>query len=292
MNIHVENTPLPNIIKFVSDEMITQGSYEFEDIDSASDSPLSIQLLEYQIIKKIFVTANFIAIEKNSESNWESDFIEELRNVIERYLKSGYTAILTESSKKKSPVSVYIEPTPNPDVMKFIASCSLISEMLEIKDSNQAYVSLLAQELFNFPFVRQLFFMDNYISITKDKDTAWDELSIELRDYITEYLQQGKPIVHESILKAVTTKNQSGPRSTIEKEILSILKEYVEPVVAQDGGCIQLISFDPSCKTANVLLQGACSGCPSSAITLKDGIENLLKSMLPGKVEHVEAINA
>lgn len=290
MNIHVENTPLPNIIKFISDEVLTQGSYEFEDITSVRDSPLSTQLLEYPFVKKIFITANFIALERTESSQWESDLIEELRGTIERYLNSGYTAILNENSRKSS-VSVYIELTPNPQVIKFMTNCSLVSEMLEIRNKNQAYISPLAEALFNFPFVRQLFFMENYISVTKDKDTSWDDISLELRDYIAQYLQQQKPVVHDVMLKTRVTREDIEPRSAIEEEIVSILKEYVEPMVAQDGGHIQLISFDPIDKTANMLLQGACSGCPSSMVTLKEGIENLLKSMLPGKVDHVRAIN-
>ncbi|WP_103326584.1 NifU family protein [Bacteroidetes bacterium endosymbiont of Geopemphigus sp.] len=291
MNIHVENTPLPNIIKFVSDEMLTQGSYEFEDITSARDSPLSTQLLEYHFVKKIFITANFIALERIENSHWESDLIEELRGIIERYLSSGHTAILSENSKKE-PVSVYIELTPNPQVIKFITNYPLVSEMLEIRNKKDSYLSPLAEELFSFSFVRQLFFMENYISVTKDKDTPWDDISLQLRDYIAKYLQQDKPVVHDLMLKARLNQKHNESRSAIEEEILSILKEYVEPMVARDGGHIQLISFDPAHKTANMLLQGACSDCPSSMVTLKDGIENLLKNMLPGKVEHVQAHNA
>lgn len=119
----------------------------------------------------------------------------------------------------------------------------------------------------------------------------WDEITMEIREFIKNYLDSGKSILAEKPSTRETSENSDKLLTNFERELIAILDEYVTPAVAQDGGYISLDSFEAKTKTVNVLLQGACSGCPSSTITLKNGIENLLKQMLPGKVNHVVAIN-
>ena len=141
-----------------------------------------------------------------------------------------------------------------------------------------------------------MFFDENYVSITKYDITEWQDITLELREFIRSYIETGKEIVLTSAtenLKKSTTQldNHFEGLDDVSKEIINILEEYVKPAVASDGGNIQFISYDAESKKVSVMLQGACSGCPSSTYTLKSGIENMLKEMLKDKVETVEAIN-
>jgi len=166
----------------------------------------------------------------------------------------------------------------------------------EFTSKEDAVHSPLASELFHFPFVKNVFFDENFVSITKHNTADWNTITMELREFIRGYIEEGKTIINEgapSILQK-TSQHQDQYFETLDdtsKEIVNILEQYVRPAVAGDGGNIQFMSYDGDTKTVNVILQGACSGCPSSTYTLKSGIENMLKEMLPGKVSYVEAIN-
>jgi Fe-S cluster biogenesis protein NfuA len=148
--------------------------------------------------------------------------------------------------------------------------------------------------------VKEVFMSSNYISVTKFNMAEWNEISMELREFIRSYIEDGNTLLEDAILtiekSSENSKNPSQTRSEkdlkdIDKEIIAILDEYVKPAVASDGGHIAFESFDEKTKTVRVVLQGACSGCPSSTITLKNGIETMLKDMLQGRVQTVEAIN-
>jgi len=156
--------------------------------------------------------------------------------------------------------------------------------------------------LFSFPFVKEVFISANYVSIMKYDTADWQDISSELREFIRKFIEEGKPVLNDEILNATNiTENQSTsisssqtshkPYTDLEKEIISILDEYVKPAVASDGGHIMFDSFNIETKTLKVILQGACSGCPSSTITLKNGIETMLREMLNGQVNQVVAIN-
>jgi Fe-S cluster biogenesis protein NfuA len=185
--------------------------------------------------------------------------------------------------------------------MKFVANKPLADGTFEFKNIDEAVHAPLAVALFNFPFVKEVFISANYVSVMKFNVADWQEISLEIREFIRSYIENGKPILHDEILQkekgseAIAAAGQSeaygGDLSDFDKEIIAILDEYVKPAVASDGGHIAFESFDESTKTVRVILQGACSGCPSSTITLKNGIESMLKEMLQGKVEYVEAIN-
>jgi Fe-S cluster biogenesis protein NfuA len=156
--------------------------------------------------------------------------------------------------------------------------------------------SPLAVELFNFPFVKSVFIDKNYVSITKYDMTEWEDITQELREFIRSYLEQDKPVLDESIsmqkVKVETEKEiRFNDLNDISKQIVNILEEYVKPAVASDGGNIEFKSYDEQSKKVEVILQGACSGCPSSTFTLKNGIENMLKQMLSDQEIYVEAIN-
>ncbi|APD06456.1 nifU-like protein, mitochondrial [Flavobacteriaceae bacterium UJ101] len=291
MAVYIETTTVPNIVKFVNDELLTKDSFEFSTQDEASKSPLATTLLQFPFIQKVYITANFIALEKTNTIKWE-DVVEELKDIINEAISSNR---LFSNSTIQIPISIYAEMTPNPEVMKFVANKMLIEGMVEIKNKEEASISPVATQLFIFPFVKELFITENYISITKNNTVEWNEVSLELREEISKLLRDGIAVLKENVkLENPTVKNNSNSTkkyTSDEEAIKALLDEYVKPAVVADGGNIELIEYVPESKTVQVLLQGACSGCPSSTITLKNGIETMLKQFLPEKIESVEAIN-
>jgi len=185
----------------------------------------------------------------------------------------------------KRQVDLYIESNPNPNAMKFVANFMMFNdgESYDFADLNAASTSPLASALFEFSFVDRVFFMSNFITITKKDGFAWEEIGNELKSFIKDYLEAEKPFFEDADTKAETKKEEESETVTRIKEIL---EEYIKPAVEQDGGAIIFDSYEKG--IVKVLLQGSCSGCPSSILTLKAGIENLLKSMLP-EIQAVEA---
>ncbi len=297
-NITIQNTSNENILKFVANTFLVQGeSFEFHNIDESKPSPLAQQLFHLPFVKTIYVTQNFVAIEKFNIVAWE-EVQEEVAKSIENYLREGKEVIVQAENTKKVPVSIYAESTPNPSVMKFVANKPLVSGIYEFKDPTAAKEAPIALALFNFPFVKEVFVSENYISIAKNTATEWQDIVMEIRDFLKQYIEAGKVILNDTLLSegqtqetATAKTNDVIPGNAIEKEIISILDEYVKPAVAGDGGHIAFQSYNENSKTVTVLLQGACSGCPSSTVTLKNGIETMLREMLQGKVAYVEAIN-
>ncbi len=299
-NITVQLTNNDNIIKFVTESFITQSkSYEFNNIDDAKESPIAQRLFHLPFVKTIYISQNFIAIEKFpfnlTQVKWQ-DVQDEVAESISDYFKSGQPVINEKDneSSKKNPITIYAESTPNPEVLKFVANRTLANTMYEFKNKSETVFAPLANELFNFPFVKEVFMNTNYISITKKNNYNWQEFSNELREFIRNYIEDNKTIFKDEILQKQEQTNQlteDRDYSEIEKEIISILNEYIRPAVEGDGGNIAFDSYNTNTKTVKVILQGACSGCPSSTVTLKNGIENMLREMLKGKVDYVEALN-
>lgn len=295
--VSVQETNNNTIVKFELNQFITQHqSFEFNNIDEAKTSPLAQQLFYLPFVKKVYISGNFIAVERYNIVEW-NDVQNEVAEQIEAYLNDG--GIVVEESAnaaKKVPVSVYAESTPNPSVMKFVANKKIVTALFEFTSIDDAKTSPLATELFHFPFVKSIFIEENYVSITKYDMAEWQDITIELREFIRSYIENGKDIVspEASATQQTSTKQLDDKYEALDdtsKEIVNILEEYVKPAVASDGGNIQFISYDADTKNVSVLLQGACSGCPSSTYTLKNGIENMLKEMMKGRVETVEAIN-
>jgi Fe-S cluster biogenesis protein NfuA len=300
-NITVEPTSNENIVKFVTNSFLTQAkSFEFSNIDEAKSSPIAQQLFHLPFVKTVYISQNFIAIEKYNIVSWD-DVQEEVAISISEYLSSGKEVISESETSKKVPVTIYAESTPNPSVMKFVANKPLADGIFEFKNIDEAINAPLATALYSFPFVKEIFISANYVSVMKYNVAEWQEISMEIREFIRIYIEDGKPILNDEILlkenqnetsnTSEDNKSKADDFSEIEKEIISILDEYIKPAVASDGGHIAFDSFDESSKTVRVILQGACSGCPSSTITLKNGIETMLKDMLNGRVTTVEAIN-
>lgn len=295
-SITIQPTKNDGIVKFVANSFLTQArSFEFKNIDEASASPLAQQLFYLPFVKTVYISQNFVAVEKYNIVAWE-EVQEEVADAITEYLNSGKPVITEPETKKKVPVSVYAEITPNPTVMKFVANKPLVDGTFEFKNIDEAQHAPLAKQLFTFPFVKEVFISANYVSVMKYNMVEWQEISMELREFIRSYIEDGKTILDDKILDSTEADSPGAAQpqrelSSIEKEIASILEEYVKPAVAGDGGHIALDSFDPDTKTVRVVLQGACSGCPSSTVTLKNGIQTMLQEMMQGRVTTVEAIN-
>jgi len=276
------------ILKFEINHFITNHeNYEFNNIDETSNSQLAKELFYLPFVKKIYIASNFIAIERFNIVEWE-DVQDGVSEKIESYLNQGNN-VISNTDNKKSPISIYAESTPNPAVLKFVANKKLVDFQIEFNSIDECEKSPLALELFQFPFVKGIFIDENFISITKYDISSWDEITLKIRKFIKEYLEGDNEILSDGYQKKDAIKEES--LDEISKEIITILDEYVKPAVASDGGNIMFKSYNKATKTVSVILQGACSGCPSSTVTLKNGIENMLKQMLNGKVEVVEAIN-
>lgn len=191
-------------------------------------------------------------------------------------------------------IEVYAESTPNPAALKFVTGRILLGEgQVEYHNKQQASISPLASQLFDFSGVKSVFITGNFITIVKDSDTDWYELMPVFREFIKSFLSSGEKVFLSNPLPSSIRNGETVSEATMqpvaegdmESQIRSVLEEYVLPAVEQDGGHIRLMSCDDG--VVKVLLQGACSGCPSSTMTLKSGIENLLTRMVPGVKEVV-----
>ncbi|CVK16971.1 Fe-S cluster biogenesis protein NfuA, 4Fe-4S-binding domain [Apibacter mensalis] len=288
MKLKIEITPNKNIVKFVAPSTLVEGSYEITDMSQAGYIPIAQELLQLPFITNIFITANFIAVQKNDMVEWDM-VLDEVKELIEDELLANPSVIL---QPRYNPISVYVERTPNNSVMKFVTNRILIEGIIELKNIHEAKEVPLAQFLFSFPYVKEVFISDNFVSITKIDEFNWEDISMEIRYNISEYIKEEKEISNIKNFSTYKSIDNSEKKfSEIEIKIKNILDEYVLPAITGDGGNIELISFDEKTKIAKMLLQGACNGCPSSTFTLKNGIEELLKQMLPNEIEAVEAIN-
>jgi len=268
-------------------------SKTFINIDQAADAPLVKQLFFLPFVKKVALENSTLIVERFDILEWE-EVIQEVAEQIEDYLNDGGEIFNEVKKVERVAVTVYAESTPNPSAMKFVANKKISDQTLSFENIDTAQDAPLVKELFNFPFVKEVFMDENYISISKHETTQWEEVVMEIRGFIKSYLEEEKRILGPSFVSNPQNTNITNPDQTLndtEQEIVKILEEYVKPAVASDGGNIIFDSYEDSEKRVKVVLQGACSGCPSSTFTLKNGIENILKEMLPGKVELVEAVN-
>jgi len=194
-------------------------------------------------------------------------------------------------AEKHLPYIIYAEVTPNPATMKFVANHLIAynGAVYDYASEGEAAASPLAQRLFSFPFIRSVFITQNFIAVTKTDAIEWDEVMLELREYISNYLNAGQPVFtetarsnapgHESPEGNQGLTDHMQPETPVEERIVEILDEYVRPAVEGDGGAIHFKSFTDG--KLLVELKGACSGCPSSTVTLKAGIQALFDRMLP-----------
>lgn len=181
-------------------------------------------------------------------------------------------------------ISIYTEMTPNPETMKFVANKLLYpGKSIDFPDIDSAHPSPLAQELFSFPFIKSVFIASNFVTLTKNAESDdWQDIIPTIRQFLKEFLEEGKQVINESevaSMKVESSNEISADDDDVVKRIKELLENYVKPAVEMDGGAIQFRSYEEG--RVNLMLQGSCSGCPSSMITLKAGIEGMMKRMIP-----------
>ncbi len=284
--VKVERTQNKFINKFEINKFITNHlSFEYNNIDDAKNSQLAQELFYLPFVKKVYITPSFISIERFNIVEWK-DVEEEVKNLIEKYLNSKKEVISEVKKEKNNPISIYTESTPNPSVLKFVSNKLIVDGSFEFNNIDEAQEMEFAKKLFEFSYVKSIYISKNFVSITKYDLKNWDEVTLELRNFIKNYLER-----NEINFKRKEVETEEIYLDETSKKIISILDEYIKPAVSSDGGNILFDSYDKDKKLVKVILQGACSGCPSSTVTLKNGIENMLKEMLSDKVNSVEAIN-
>ena len=187
-------------------------------------------------------------------------------------------------------VSIYTEMTPNPETMKFVANKLLYpGKSIDFPVVEDAVSSPLAQELFIFPFVKGVFIASNFVTLTKDSEVMWEEIAPTIRQFLKEYLESEKVVINEDLVVVKKESNMVlSDDPDVIKRIKEMLENYVKPAVEMDGGAISFVEFNDG--VVKLLLQGSCSGCPSSMITLKAGIEGMMKRMIPEVKEVVADI--
>lgn len=296
IKITIKPTQNPNILKFEFPDFITHHEhFEFKNIDETKNAPLAQKLFYLPFVKTVYISGNFVAIEKFSIVEWP-DVQEAVALEIETFVNEGGVVVLpTTHTTKKTPITVYGETTPNPSSLKFVVNKILVKNAVEYKNIDETLSSPLARALFEFSYVKEVFIDENYISVTKFEMADWNTVSLELRTFIKNFIENGGIVVDESLLinnpKQEKQQLQDFDKLDVtSQQIINILEEYVKPAVAADGGNILFDSYDEAEKRVKVVLQGACNGCPSSTFTLKNGIENMLKDMLNEPNIIVEAV--
>jgi Fe-S cluster biogenesis protein NfuA len=180
-------------------------------------------------------------------------------------------------------ISIYTEMTPNPETMKFVANKLLYpGKSIDFPDIETAKPSPLALELFGFPFIKSVFVASNFVTLTKTPETDWNDVIPSIRQFLKEYLEENKPVVNEdevASMKQESSNTVDADDDDVVVRVKELLENYVKPAVEMDGGAIQFKSYKDG--VVNLMLQGSCSGCPSSMITLKAGIEGMMKRMIP-----------
>lgn len=197
---------------------------------------------------------------------------------------------------KNNPILFYTEQTPNPETLKFVSNRMLYKGVAEFKDKEFASEwSPLASDLFTLPYVKGIYICNNFVTITKELTFSWDDIMLETKNFLKSYLEEDKEVVKEGFAEAMekleeargASYNYSEDEAEIVKKIKDLIETYVKPAVEMDGGNIEFDSWNAG--VVKVVMQGACSGCPSSTVTLKSGIEGMLKRMIP-EVKEVVSI--
>ena len=292
MNNHIikfKETSREEELEFYSNNFLSEKRIEFNKIEQTNDFPLIQQIFYLPFIKKVTLNKHSIYIEKLNILEWV-DVQEELCSQLQDFLNNG-GVVSKNQIKKTSPVTVYAESTPNPNAMKFVVNKRIVNDIYEFKSLEDSSESPLAKSLFGFEFVNEVFFDFNFVSIIQKPGFKWEENVMDVREFIRSFIQDNNTIVFEENIKKASKVKTDIPIDDVSKEIIKIIDENIKPAVASDGGNILFESYETDTKKVNVILQGACSGCPSSTITLKSGIETMLKDMLPGKISEVNAIN-
>tara|TARA_B100001094_G_scaffold35989_1_gene30065 strand:- start:30403 stop:31290 length:888 start_codon:yes stop_codon:yes gene_type:complete len=289
--IKFKETSREEELEFYSNNFLSDDRIEFNKIEESKNFPLIQQIFYLPFIKKVVLNKRSVYIEKLNILEWK-DVQNELCKQIQDFLNEGGLVFQSETNKI-SPTTVYAESTPNPNVMKFVVNKKIVKGVYEFKSINETTNAPIAKSLYNFPFVKEVFLDFNFISVTQNSNSNWEENVMDVREFIRSYIQDGNNLINEELFEQTQNNIEVNLENIddVSKEIIDIIEKHVKPAVASDGGNIVFQSYDQETKNVNVILQGACSGCPSSTITLKSGIENMLKEMLPGMISEVNAIN-
>lgn len=276
-----------NTLVLSSDKEIYTKRISFSDDSSAEQFPLVKQLFFLPFIKSVTLDKHLILIEKLDFLEWK-DVQEEVVGQIENFLNGGGLIF-----QIINPITIYAENTPNPSVIKFVANKKLVNVAHEFKDSKSASYCNIAKALFNHDFISEIYIDFNFISITISKEYSWENHIMDIREYILSFVRDGNEIIDPKfdVDDIKVDKVDFDKLDDISKEIAKLIDDQIKPAVASDGGNILFQSYDSDSLEVKVILQGACSGCPSSTYTLKNGIETMLKDYLPGKISNVVAIN-
>ena len=276
-----------NTLVLSSDKEIYNSRVVFNDDSKSEQFPLVKQLFFLPFVKSITLDKHLILIEKLDFLDWK-DVQEEVIDQIEKFLNDGGLIY-----QVNNPVTIYAESTPNPNVIKFVANKKLVNIAHEFKTSESANYCFIAKALFNHDFIKEIYIDFNFISVTINEKFSWDEFTMQIREFILSYIKDGNQIIDSSydVQNSTSEGIDQSNMDEISKKISALIDEQIKPAVASDGGNILFQSYDNESMEVKVILQGACSGCPSSTYTLKNGIETMLKDFLPGKISNVVAIN-
>ena len=276
-----------NTLVLSSDKEIYNTRVVFNDDSKSEQFPLVKQLFFLPFVKSITLDKHLILIEKLDFLDWK-DVQEEVIDQIEKFLNDGGLIY-----QVNNPVTIYAESTPNPNVLKFVANKKLVNIAHEFKTSESANYCFIAKALFNHDFIKEIYIDFNFISVTINEKFTWDEFTMQIREFILSYIKDGNQIIDSSydVQNSTSEGIDQSNMDEISKKISALIDEQIKPAVASDGGNILFQSYDNESMEVKVILQGACSGCPSSTYTLKNGIETMLKDFLPGKISNVVAIN-
>lgn len=289
--IKFKETSREEELEFYSNNFLSEKRIEFTKIEETQNFPLIQQIFYLPFVKKVVLNKRSVYIEKLNILDWK-DVQNELCKQLQDFLNEGGLVNNSESNKI-SPTTVYAESTPNPNVMKFVVNKKIVKGIYEFKNVEETTNAPIAKSLFGFSFIKEVFLDFNFISVTQNSDSNWEENVMDVREFIRSYIQDGNTLIHEDLFKQTQDNIELDLNNMddVSKEIIDIIEKHVKPAVASDGGNIVFQSYDQETKNVNVILQGACSGCPSSTVTLKSGIENMLKEMLPGMISEVNAVN-
>ena len=276
-----------NTLVLSSDKEIYNTRVVFNDDSKSEQFPLVKQLFFLPFVKSITLDKHLILIEKLDFLDWK-DVQEEVIDQIEKFLNDGGLIY-----QVNNPVTIYAESTPNPNVIKFVANKKLVNIAHEFKTSESANYCFIAKALFNHDFIKEIYIDFNFISVTINEKFSWNEFTMQIREFILSYIKDGNQIIDSSydVQNSTSEGIDQSNMDEISKKISALIDEQIKPAVASDGGNILFQSYDNESMEVKVILQGACSGCPSSTYTLKNGIETMLKDFLPGKISNVVAIN-
>ncbi|RCL66316.1 MAG: NifU family protein [Cryomorphaceae bacterium] len=289
--IKFKETSREEELEFYSNNFLSEKRIEFTKIEETQNFPLIQQIFYLPFVKKVVLNKRSVYIEKLNILDWK-DVQNELCKQLQDFLNEGGLVNNSESNKI-SPTTVYAESTPNPNVMKFVVNKKIVKGVYEFKNVDETTNAPIAKSLFGFSFIKEVFLDFNFISVTQNSDSNWEENVMDVREFIRSYIQDGNTLINEDLFEQTQDNIELDLNNMddVSKEIIDIIEKHVKPAVASDGGNIVFQSYDQETKNVNVILQGACSGCPSSTVTLKSGIENMLKEMLPGMISEVNAVN-